>query len=509
RALGRRVIPSLTCAHNIANNTVPLYRFLARLPHQDCYSWVMWRWGAFLRASHLPRVRIGRVIVGRESWNLKRRDLEPLAARSPLARYRLVRALRDRYDLPRHVSLSDSDNELAFDLENPVSIDVLADMVKSRPWARLVELWPGRDDAGVDGPEGRYTNEIILPFVRQADARADARDGASRAAASAASVASAASTASAASAFRAFGPGSEWLRAVLITSRSFADQVLIGSLGDELAGLSRESVCDLWYFDIAAAAGQWQIALNLHGAPDRLVAAALPRLGRALEPLLADGTLRTWSVDTHVPEPSRCGGQRAMPDALALFAHDSAAALELMRALRGGDEEDRWRLALMSVHRLLADLAPDVGERGAAIGALRSARLAALPVTDRIEGQLARAHRARAAQIQSLLEQEVAAGPVGDARAILADRSRRLKPVCASLRLLREGGELTCAWPVLVGRFAEAAAQRLLRPAAAAHELVIYDHLRRLYRSEEARARLGLGAGARTAAIPPARRARR
>jgi lantibiotic biosynthesis protein len=504
RALGRPVLPTLTCAHNIANNTVPLYRFLARLPHQDCYSWVMWRWGAFLRASHLPRVRIGPVIVGRESWNLKRRDLEPLGAKSPVARYRQVRALRDRYDLPRHVSLSDSDNELAFDLENPVSIDVLADMVKSRPRARLVELWPGRDDAGVDGPEGRYTNEIILPFVRQADARADARDGASRAAPRAA-----ASAGSAASASRAFGPGSEWLRAVLITSRSFADQVLVRSLGDELAGLSRERVCDLWYFDVAVASGQWQIALNLHGEPDRLVAAALPRLGRALEPLLVDGTIRTWAVETYVLEASRCGGERAMPDALALFAHDSAAALELMRALRGGDEDDRWQLALMSVHRLLADLAPDPGERGAAVGTLRSARLAALPVTGKIEGELARAHRAHGAQVRSVLEQEVAAGALGDARAILDDRSRGLEPVCASLRLLRQGGELTCPWPVLLARFAEGAAQRLLRPAAAAHELVIYDHLGRLYRSEAARNRLGLGAGPRAGAGPVPRRAHR
>src|SRR5690606_22838692 len=39
RRLERRVIPRLSCAHNITNNTVALYRFLARLQSQDGYPW--------------------------------------------------------------------------------------------------------------------------------------------------------------------------------------------------------------------------------------------------------------------------------------------------------------------------------------------------------------------------------------------------------------------------------------------------------------------------------------
>jgi lantibiotic biosynthesis protein len=496
RALGRRVLPRLSCAHNTDNNTVPLYRFLSRLQFQDCNSWLSWSWDRLLHASHLPRVRIGPVIVSRETWTLTRRDLEPLADRSPVARYRHVRALRRTYGLPRFLSLADGDNQLAIDLENTVGIDVLADMVRSRPRARLVELWPAPDRAGVEGPEGRYAGEVVLPFVRAPSVSA---------ARSVSTVAP--STVAVASAPRVFGPGSEWLCARLVTGRSSVDQLLAGAVSDAAAALTGEAACDLWYFDCARGAGEWHIALHVHGEPDRLASAALPALGRVLGPLLVDGPLRAWSLDTTCPDTARWGGERAMREAQAVFAGDSAAAVALIgELLADGDEELRWQLAMLSADRLLADLAPSPGERRAAADLLRSARLAALPVGDRIESELARTCRARAEQARSILD----GTGLARAGAILARRSRALEPACERLRALRRDDELTCPWPVLVGRLAESAARRLLRPAAEAHELVIYDLLRRSYRSEEARIGLGIGLaapGAGADAIPTARRA--
>jgi hypothetical protein len=94
RRLGRRVVPRLSCAHNITNNTVALYRFLSRLQSQGCYPWLSWSWGPFAHAPHLPRVRIGAVIVARETWTIDRRDLSRLHEVSAGGRYRRMLALR-------------------------------------------------------------------------------------------------------------------------------------------------------------------------------------------------------------------------------------------------------------------------------------------------------------------------------------------------------------------------------------------------------------------------------
>ena len=327
RSLGRRVLPRLSCAHNTARNSAPLYRFLAQLQFQGCHAWLKWSWGAFLHAPHLPRVRIGPVIVSRETWNLGRAELQPLADRSPLLRYRHVAGLRERFRLPRHVSLADGDNEMPVDLENPVGLDVLADLVKSRARACLVELWPGPGRAGVEGPEGTYANEVILPFVRSAaDAVAIRAPASPRIAADRA-----------------------WMRSRLTTSRSAVDP-LLAAVAREMARLVGEGACELWHFQTAPEQGGWQIALDLGGDRDRLIADAIPALGRALAPLLR-GQLRAWTVDAGGLDGERFGGEPAIREVHEIMAHDSAAALELLELL-AGDDEERWRLALASAHHL-------------------------------------------------------------------------------------------------------------------------------------------------------------
>jgi thiopeptide-type bacteriocin biosynthesis protein len=490
RSLGRRVIPRLSCAHNTAKNSAPLYRFLAQLQFQDCHAWLKWTWGPFLHAAHLPRVRIGPVIVSRETWNLGRADLEPLVERAPAARYRHACALREGHQLPRFISLADGDNELPIDLENPVSLDVFADMVKARPRACLVELWPGQDGAGVEGPEGSYANEVILPFVRTAERQTRARPPAPVPHISA--------------------PDDRWLRSRLLTSRSSVDPILTDVLAGEMASLARDGACDLWHFQIEHAAGQWQIALDLLGEPEQLASVAMARLGCAFAPLLADGQLRAWMIESHAAETARYGGEQALREAHALMAHDSAAAVQLIaELLTDGDEEQRWKLALMSVHRLLCDLAPAADERSSAVDLLRTARLASLPVGGQIEAELARTYRSHRDEAAALLDGGGGGALEDSAGSILAARSHRLAPACSRLQSLRHDGGLTCEWPVLVAHLAEDAARRLLRPATAAHELVIYDILRRACRSEEARMRRGIqtatptGDGARTRRAAP------
>jgi hypothetical protein len=426
RTLGRKIVPTLSCAHNTDHNTVPLYRFLAQLQNQDCYSWLTWTWGGLGRSRHLPRVRLGPVIVSREAWVLGRRELEPLGARTPQERHHHVQALREAQQLPRYVSLAEGDNELPIDLEDPVSVEVLADRVRSRPTARLVELWPGPEDAGIEGPEGRYVNELVLPFVRAPAPRAEVQplrlpEGPP--------------------------PASEHRSVRVIASRSAVDRVL--------AALAQE--CDPWYFAVVPLSGAWQVTLHCRGQ------AELPALGRALEPLRADGRVQSWSVTMARPEHP--------PEICAVLAHDSAAALELLSEL-DGDEELRWQLALGSVAGLLGDLAPGVAERCEVVEELRAARLRALPAGEGIEGELSRLWRARREELERVLSAPPPA---------LVERSRAL----------RRDGALSCAGPALLGRLVQGAAQRLLRGATEAHELVIYDVLRRVYRSERARARLG------------------
>lgn len=446
-SLDRRVVPRLSCAHNTDNNTVPLYWFLAELQYEGCCSSLAWDWGPFLYAAHLPRVRIGPVVVSREAWTLGAQDLSPLADRSPAARYLHVRSLRRAHRLPRHVALAEGDNELALDLENPVAIDVLAEMVRSRQRARLIELWPGPEDAGVQGPEGSYTNEIIVPFVR-APAEPPPPIRGPR---------------------PSSGPSSsDGLCIRIAVPRSRVDEVLLTTVSDAVGSVS--DAVDHWTFDVTRAGAEWWIAVTVHGPRNRLVSDVLPALARRFADGCADGTLERWSVGGE--DPSLRGPEPDDLDVRALehlLACDARAAMALLAEVQGNDEL-RWQLALSSTHWLLRDLSPGVDARLAAVDALRAARLGSLAVGPDVEGDLSRASR----RLRALGSWEA---PGHD---ILAARRRD-----------GGAGELGRSGSALIARIVERSARRLLRPATPAHELVIYDFLARTYRSEAARARLG------------------
>jgi hypothetical protein len=69
--------------------------------------------------------------------------------------------------LPRWICLSESDNELPIDLDNPQMVEVMLSELKGTTQATIVEMFPEPDQLCARGPSGRYVHEIIVPFVKQ------------------------------------------------------------------------------------------------------------------------------------------------------------------------------------------------------------------------------------------------------------------------------------------------------------------------------------------------------
>ena len=137
----------------------------------------MWDWGPLALAPFLPRVVSGRVILSRARWNLGESELaafrEPRGARQ----FAAVQRLRERLRLPRYLALADGDNELLVDLDNVLSLETLAHEVRGRASAPLVEMVPGPDQLCASGPEGPFTHQVIVPFVRSSPQPAAAAAG--------------------------------------------------------------------------------------------------------------------------------------------------------------------------------------------------------------------------------------------------------------------------------------------------------------------------------------------
>jgi thiopeptide-type bacteriocin biosynthesis protein len=485
--LGKEVIPRLTSAHNFWRGSLGVYRFLCILQSQGVLGGLSWNWGPLDSAPFLPRLTYGKVVLARATWWMLQDEIEPLTKAQGTERYRAVQEWRGRRKLPRLVALVDADNELLVDLDNVLSIETFLDVVEGRDRARLVEFFPGPDRLPATGPEGRFLNEVLIPFVsrpRQA-ATAAAENTAAPALPETGAV-------QAPPLRRSFPPGSEWLYAKLYTGTATAD----GLLREVITPVAREALAageaDGWFF-IRYGDPEWHLRVRFHGDPASLQAGVLTRLHAALDPLLADGRIWRVQLDTYERETERYGGPEGMPLSERMFQVDSEAVLEILEMLEGDAGADfRWRLALRGIDMLLGDLRFDAETRLRVMRTMRESFTQEFGGGKGLRVQLDQRFRQEWRSLMPLLD------PAGDeeselapALAVLRRRSERLAPIVGQLRELEQAGRLHPTLADLAPSYVHMHVNRIIRSAQRAHEMVLYDFLYLLYESRAARERKG------------------
>jgi thiopeptide-type bacteriocin biosynthesis protein len=469
KSLGPEILPRLSTAHNFSRESLGVYRFLGALQGQGRARSVEWTWGPMAAAPFLPRVTSGRLVLCRAQWRLLKADLEPLTSVTGAARYRAAQDWRRERNMPRHLVLADGDNELLVDFLNPLSLDAGVELLKSRDEVTLTEVFPSSDELCAESPEGRFFHELLVPFVRRPAVEKSRPVEVA--------------TVPAPLAQRTFAAGAEWLYAKIYTGTATADVALC----EEIAPLAREAVAsgaaDRWFF-LRYSDTDWHLRVRFHGEPARLHAEVLPRLEAAFARLLAYGSAWKCQLDTYEREIERYGGPEGIGLSEELFHRDSEAVVELLEELTsdaGADE--RWRLTLIGMDRLLRDFGLDLearlrlAERGRAgfAGRYRYDELLRTPIADRLRkerGALARLLDAPEAVPEPLLR-----------------RSAALAGIVKELRARESQGRLRPPVSEILTSYVHMFVNRMSRSAGPEHELVLYDFLVQLYGSQLARER--------------------
>jgi thiopeptide-type bacteriocin biosynthesis protein len=477
RSLGREVMPRLTNAHNYVNGALGTYRFLASLQSQDVRP-LMFSLGPLAQLPYVPRIRIGRIVLREASWTLRKAELDPITGQAGAARIQALRRLRAAARLPRWVCVEDGDNVLPVDLDNALSVDSFAQLLKQRTGVTLTELWPEPDELVVRGPDGRYTSEIVVPFVRVP--RAAAAPG------SAGSPSAPPSTAPAGEPRRSFPPGSEWFYAKLYTGQATADQILTETIAPIVADLPA------WFF-IRYGDPHWHVRFRARGEPVQLHGELMPRLSAACQAMLGDGRMWKLQLDTYERELERYGGPIGIELAERLFCADSACVIDILGMLDGDAGNDaRWRLALRGIDQLLDDLGLDLATRLALMRRVRDgfAREHRVETSIGLQRGLGDKYRKERIPLATLLDRaHDADSDLAPGLERIAARSAANAPIVAELRAAEQRGQLAAPIVELVPSYIHMHVNRMIRSAQRAHELVLYDLLVRLYESQVARAK--------------------
>ncbi len=472
---GKEVIPRMTNAHNYGLRSLGMYRFLCALQTDGIAAGLGFSWGALESAPFLPRVVSGRKVLSKARWRLTRENIQSLEEAKGNEAYLAVQRIRENLGLPRLVSVADGDNTLLVDLDNVLSVETFIQLLKGRASARLEELLPAPSDLCVDGPEGSFVHELVIPFVRkEATAQPKVRSRSTPPAGIA----------------RSLQPGSAWLYAKLYTGTSGVDQILRSVVAPVVRSAVSSGAADLWFF-IRYGDPDWHLRLRLHGAPARLLSEVLVALQAAVGSLVSTGQVWRFQLDTYEQELERYGGPEGMAIAEKIFHADSEATLGIVELLSGDEGADaRWRLAMRGMDALLEDLGLDLERKLQVTKAAREAFGKEFRTDGRFDHQLGDKYRKERASLEQLLDpSHDGESPLAPGLALIHERSARIKPLASELRVLEEAGSLLVTAAELAQSFLHMHANRMLRSAARAQELVMYDFLARTYESLLARAR--------------------
>jgi thiopeptide-type bacteriocin biosynthesis protein len=476
--LGREVVPRLTNAHNYETGR-GVYKFLSSLQSQRVSSTLHWDWGPLSSAAFLPRVSHGRLVLARARWQVSPAEITRLTGGDSRRRFDAVQHLRAERRLPRWVSVTDSDNELPIDLDDRALVDVLlGECHPGRP-VTLTELVPDPAALCSVGPEGRYTNEIVVPFERERTAspasEAVTPNGSGRGDGSIAN-----------SVGRTFPPGSEWLTLKLYAGHFTIESLLRDVLGPLAVRLTAAGDARRWFF-VRYADPHPHLRLRFHGDPGRLWDTVLPAVRTAVAPFVEGGRIWKTQIDTYTREVERYGGPVAVELCETLFHYDSEAAVELLPHLTDDPRADRrWRLALLGADRLLTDLCPRLDDQRTLLRRARDDLRVELKMTNEVMGRIGDRFRSDAREVTALLGTNES-DDWATAKAIFHRRSRSNEPVIARLNRVITGRWAESAFTGLTTSVLHMFLNRLLLTAHLPQELILYEYLLRDRNTQAAR----------------------
>ena len=465
----RYVICRSNSTFNYNSESSPLYRFLYELQFQSQLA-AVWNWGTLRALPYLPRVRYQDVVLSPARWRIQGTDLNEFGQSDSATLFAASQRLRRRWRLPRHLLLVSGDaRELLIDFNNPFCAQILANVARTVQNLELIEPIGLLDDAFVTGPEGSFTNEVIIPFIsKNAKSLRTNNEGVE--------------------AFtqplrHIFPPGSEWVYFRLYSSEGLID-FLLDKVGTAINDMLINDWIDRWFF-VRYSDTENHLRLRFHLKNMDRLTEVLDYIRDSTGEMLEQRWLSKLEIGTYKRELSRYGGATGIEIAERFFHYDSESAVTLLRiGDMADDDELRWQVAALSVDRFMADIGLDMSGKAGTMERMYSllsnefilAKEVLVAINDRYR------------RYRNVFEEIVGHGAnvvdkLAQPREVFDRRSQAFRLIGASLRDGCAKGRISIALEDFVCHLIHMNLNRLLIADHRRVELVLYGFMMKTYQS--------------------------
>lgn len=320
RKHGKKIIIS---SDNMLNfrSSPNVYRFLREVSFENIRNWQPFSWGNMEGSPYLPRVRYGRTILSPAVWKLIPSSLG--MKENPKEDQRWYDAFskwRIEWDVPRHVYMAFGDNRILLDLDNSYHIEEIRSELFKSKGINLLEKIGGLEKSWVNGPEGYFAMECVIPLIKQKHLvkmnppvyRKNMVLSKEQ--------------------YIKF-PGSDWLFIKLYGGQQRQNEYIIEKIHTFADSMVQKGAADEWFF-MRYLDPEHHIRLRFHGKPEKLLQEILPELYRWIQECQREGFIQRMVIDTYDREVERYGGPTIMANAERVFSRDSQTTVKLLGLLR-------------------------------------------------------------------------------------------------------------------------------------------------------------------------------
>lgn len=451
------IIPRLSNAHNYTNSTLPVYRFLCDLQNQGKITSVGFNWEEIVgQQKFRPRIRIKNAIIHLATWVLDRTDFESLLSANHEDSFI---DFCNKYRLPRYFVITDHDNELLIDTQNPLLIQMFLSTLKYRLSITLKEFIIDEATGIKDTKNQLVSNQLIATLIRKKSCFENIK-----------------LIPSISHIQRSFSIGSEWLYFKIYCGVKNADRILNESVRHLVEQAYQQQLIKKWFF-IRYNDPDFHIRLRFN-LKDKNQSGELINLFYSFISKMEDqGIIWKIQVDTYQRELERYGNY-SIELVESLFCIDSFCVLSFLSETQGDEREHiRWIYAIKSIDSILNAFEYTLEQKRGLLKSLKEAFAQEFSMNQHLKIQIGNLYRNNKVNIDSFPNK------FPFLMNVLESKKENLNKVTKEIIALAKKGKLDVDMTSLLTSIIHMQINRIITSSPRLHELCIYDFSYRQYQS--------------------------